>query len=114
MNDWIERYKKGEPPLNGDEKRFWICAHGIERDFRDFRIILREARQIWNYTQKDFADSLGISVKHLNRIENCHQYPSIPLLDEMCSKLGYTIELKFNLVTIDDRMNIGSRFHKKP
>lgn len=62
---------------------------------KDFRTELKNARQVFNISQADFAESLGVSQKHLNRIENCHQYPSFPLLYEMCSKLGYVFKLEF-------------------
>jgi DNA-binding XRE family transcriptional regulator len=103
MNDksqWFDRMKNKVPPISGDEKHFWLCANDITEDKRDFREILKEAREVWNFTQREFAYSLGISIKHLNRIENCHQYPSYPLLFEMCTKLGYNIEFKFDLSKI--------------
>lgn len=63
----------------------------------DFRTTLKQARLTYNIKQKEFSERLGISVKHLNRIENCHAYPSFPLLYEMCEVLGYELQLTFNL-----------------
>ena len=64
---------------------------------KDFRIELRDTRILLNISQADFAAQLGISAKHLNRIENCHVYPSWPLFFEMANTLGYKMELKFDL-----------------
>lgn len=60
---------------------------------------MKETRLQFNISQVDFASSLGISVKHLNRIENCNQYPSFPLLFEMLSKLSLKMDVKFQLLT---------------
>lgn len=63
----------------------------------DFRIDLKNARETYNISQIKFASSLGITQKHLSRIENCHQYPSFPLLYEMCAKLGFKLKVEFDL-----------------
>jgi DNA-binding XRE family transcriptional regulator len=60
----------------------------------DFRIKLKEAREMRLLKQVDFAKSLGITPKHLNLIENCNAFPSWPLFFEMCHKLG--LEFRIN------------------
>lgn len=67
------------------------------KSLEDFRTILKTTREAYKITQTDFAGSLGITPKHLNRIENCIQFPSYPLLFEMCDRLGLVFKLEFNL-----------------
>lgn len=65
----------------------------------DFRIRLKEAREMRLLKQVDLAKSLGITPKHLNLIENCNAFPSWPLFLEMCDKLG----LEFHINEIEQK-----------
>jgi DNA-binding XRE family transcriptional regulator len=73
----------------------WQVAAGLAES-NDFRHVLKTTRKTLMISQYAFAESLGISAKHLSLIENERAYPSWPLFFEMISKLGLSMELTFN------------------
>jgi DNA-binding XRE family transcriptional regulator len=62
----------------------------------DFRTIIKSTRETLTITQTAFAQSLGVTTKHLSLIENHKAYPSWPLFFEMIGKLGLSMHLNFN------------------
>lgn len=57
----------------------------INTRFKELRIALK-------YSQKDFADNVGISRTHLSGIENGKDNPSMPLIKLVCLKYGVNEE----------------------
>jgi transcriptional regulator with XRE-family HTH domain len=69
---------------------------------------IKRIRNEKKITQKDFAESCGISSVHLSRIENASTWPAAELIEVMAEKLGvkpfelfYTKE-ESNLMTQDE------------
>lgn len=55
--------------------------------------VLREAMLAQGMTQRDLADQLGISQKHMSRVFNGWADPSFKLLDRMLSTLGLDLQV---------------------
>lgn len=72
-------------------------AAGINEDFR---AVLKSTREALRISQVDFAQSLGVSAKHLSLIENQKAFPSWPLFFEIIDKLGLTMNLNFNAANL--------------
>lgn len=59
---------------------------------RDINTRFKELRIALKYSQKDFADNVGISRTHLSGIENGKDNPSMPLIKLVCLKYGVNEE----------------------
>jgi transcriptional regulator with XRE-family HTH domain len=64
----------------------------------DFGTLLQRHREAKGFTQKDFADALGISVQRCNRYEKQGMTPNIELLINMARTLHITVD---NLIGYD-------------
>jgi DNA-binding XRE family transcriptional regulator len=54
---------------------------------------LRRYRAKNHLLQKEAADHFGISRKHYAQLERDRELPSLKLLNDICKRLGYQIEL---------------------
>ena len=72
----------------------------VEYDFYnilgDFSIALVEYRIANNLNQKQLSEMLGLSNYMIRRYESGDCNLTIKRLNEICSKLGITLEVKFN------------------
>ena len=53
---------------------------------------IKEFRELKNFTREKLSELVGIDSKHLSRIENGRNYPSIETLE----KLAYSLEISFD------------------
>ena len=53
---------------------------------------IKEFRERKNFTQDKLAELVGIDPKHLSRIENGRNYPSIETLEKLVQNLNITFE----------------------
>lgn len=56
---------------------------------------VKAARAALDMTQKDLAESIGISRQTMNAIEKGDYYPSVKLCIEICKVLGKTLDELF-------------------
>lgn len=64
---------------------------------------IREFREKQKLTQEKLAELVGIDSKHLSRIENGRNYPSIETLEKLTDNLHITFEDVFQLDHIRNR-----------
>ena len=64
---------------------------------------IREFREKQKLTQEKLAELVGIDSKHLSRIENGRNYPSIETLEKLTDNLNITFEDVFQLDHIKNR-----------
>ena len=57
---------------------------------------IKEFRENRKYTQDKLAESVGIDPKHLSRIENGRNYPSLDTLEKILDSLDVSYEEIFN------------------
>ena len=56
---------------------------------------LKSARAALDMTQKDLAETIGISRQTMNAIEKGEYYPSVKLCIDICKALGKTLDQLF-------------------
>ena len=64
---------------------------------------IKEFREKQKLTQEKLAELVGIDAKHLSRIENGRNYPSIETLEKLTDNLHITFEDVFQLEHIETR-----------
>lgn len=64
---------------------------------------IKEFREGKKFTQEKLAELVGIDPKHLSRIENGRNYPSIETLERLVDNLNVTFEDIFEFGHLDDR-----------
>lgn len=65
---------------------------------------IREFRERRNLTQDKLAEKIGIDPKHLSRIENGRNYPSLDTLEKLVTSLDVTLDsiFKFNHISTNE------------
>ncbi len=67
---------------------------------------IKEFRERNGFTQDKLAEMVGIDPKHLSRIENGKNYPSIETLEKLAANLNATFEDLFQFSHILDKNNL--------
>jgi transcriptional regulator with XRE-family HTH domain len=57
---------------------------------------IKELRKKLNYTQEQFAEKIGVAPRHISRIENGVNTPSVETLEKIAIVLGVEIKDLFN------------------
>ena len=63
--------------------------------FASFGADMKEARQLLGYTQKAFAEEIGIDTRYLANIENSGALPSLPIFYEIVHLCKLPVERYF-------------------
>ena len=66
---------------------------------------IKELRTVLGLTQKQLADELSISDKHLSKIENGHKSASTTLIDKLCTIFKKSPAYFFASIDISDLTN---------
>lgn len=69
----------------------------IDKDAYDFGYRLQEQRKLNNYTQKELANKIGVSVKTLSCYENNSQRPSLDTIVKIARLLNTSLDYLMNL-----------------
>lgn len=67
---------------------------------------IKEFRERKNLTQEKLAEMVGIDPKHLSRIENGRNYPSVDTLEKLVDNLNVTFEDIFEFGHLTDRHDL--------
>lgn len=74
---------------------------------------IREFRERKKFTQDKLSELVGIDPKHLSRIENGRNYPSIETLEKLVDSLDVSFEDIFQFGHLASRLNIIDEIYKK-
>jgi transcriptional regulator with XRE-family HTH domain len=64
--------------------------------FTNFGADVKEARNALGYTQKAFAEEIGIGLRYLANIENSGALPSLPIFYELIKRCSIPVERYFH------------------
>ena len=67
---------------------------------------IKEFRERQKMTQDKLAEMVGIDPKHLSRIENGRNYPSIETLEKIVNSLNVTFEDIFNFNHFEEKTQL--------
>ena len=74
---------------------------------------IKEYREKQKFTQEKLAELTGIDPKHLSRIENGRNYPSIETLEKLTKNLDVTFEDIFQFGHLESRDEIMKKLSTK-
>ena len=74
---------------------------------------IKEFREKQKLTQEKLAELTGIDSKHLSRIENGRNYPSIETLEKLTSNLGVSFEDVFQFEHFENREMLMEKLNIK-
>lgn len=74
---------------------------------------IKEFRENRKYTQDKLAESVGIDPKHLSRIENGRNYPSLDTLEKILDSLDVSYEEIFNFDHLVSRNELIEKIDNK-
>ncbi len=74
---------------------------------------IKEFREKQKFTQDKLAELVGIDSKHLSRIENGRNYPSIETLEKLADNLNVTFEDIFQIEHLEDRDYLLKKLSEK-
>jgi len=67
---------------------------------------IKEFRERKKFTQDKLSELVGIDPKHLSRIENGRNYPSIETLEKLTDNLNVSFEDIFEFEHLDERSGL--------
>lgn len=74
---------------------------------------IKEFRENRRYTQDKLAEMVGIDPKHLSRIENGRNYPSLDTLEKILDNLDVSYEEIFNFKHLVSRKDLIEKIYLK-
>jgi len=74
---------------------------------------IKEFRENRRLTQDKLAERVGIDPKHLSRIENGRNYPSLETLEKILSSMDVTYEEIFNFKHLIPKEELITKINKK-
>ena len=74
---------------------------------------IKEFRERQKMTQDKLAEMVGVDPKHLSRIENGRNYPSIETLERIVNSLNVTFEDIFSFNHVETKENIIKSINAK-
>ena len=74
---------------------------------------IKEFRERQKFTQEKLAELTGIDPKHLSRIENGRNYPSIETLEKLAENLDVSFEDIFQFGHLDNRDALAAKLNEK-
>lgn len=67
---------------------------------------IKEFREKNKYTQDKLAEKIGIDPKHLSRIENGRNFPSMETIEKLVMNLNITFQDLFQFGHFENRINL--------
>lgn len=74
---------------------------------------IKEFRENRKYTQDKLAEKVGIDPKHLSRIENGRNYPSLETLEKILENLDVSFDEIFNFECIVSKKELLEKINSK-
>ena len=72
---------------------------------------IKELRNCNKITQDKLSELVGIDPKHLSRIENGKNYPSLETLEKLSKNLNVTLEDLFRINHLNDKAELINEIH---
>lgn len=74
---------------------------------------IKEYRELRKFTQDKLAEMVGIDPKHLSRIENGRNYPSLETLEKILENLDVTYEEIFNFQHLVSKKELMDKINSR-